>query len=57
MRSTASGRKPATIFYIVNVLLLPITLVGYVIWLARIRSSSGQRFVPQLQASTLTLIS
>jgi hypothetical protein len=44
MRVTASGRKPATVFYIVNVLLFPITLIGYVIWLARIymvRRASG----------------
>jgi methyltransferase (TIGR00027 family) len=36
MRVTASGRRPATVFYIVNVLLFPITLIGYLIWLARI---------------------
>jgi methyltransferase (TIGR00027 family) len=32
----ASGRRAAAVFYIVNVLLFPVTLLGYVIWLARI---------------------
>ena len=44
MRAPASGRRPATVFYILNVLLFPITLIGYVIWLARIymvRRASG----------------
>jgi hypothetical protein len=44
MRATASECRPATVFYIVNVLLFPITLIGYVIWLARIymtRRNSG----------------
>ena len=36
MRGTASGRRAAAVFYIVNVLLFPITLIGYVIWLTRI---------------------
>ena len=31
-----SGRAAATVFYIINVLLFPITLIGYVIRLARI---------------------
>jgi methyltransferase (TIGR00027 family) len=38
MRVTASGRGAAAVFYLVNVLLFPITLFGYVIWLARIYS-------------------
>ncbi len=36
MRGTASARRAAAVFYIVNVLLFPITLIGYVIWLTRI---------------------
>ena len=36
MRVTASGRLAPAIFYLVNVLLLPITLIGYVIWVTRI---------------------
>jgi methyltransferase (TIGR00027 family) len=36
MRGVASGRGPATVFYLINVLLFPITLIGYVIWLTRI---------------------
>jgi hypothetical protein len=36
MRVTASGRRAAAVFYLVNVLLFPITLIGYVLWLARI---------------------
>lgn len=50
MRGTASGRRPATVFYIVNVLLLPITLIGYVITLARIyaaRRASGASITAQ----------
>src|SRR6266511_897903 len=31
-----AGRRAAAVFYIVNVLLFPITLIGYVIWLTRI---------------------
>ena len=44
MRVRPSGRRAATVFYIVNVLLFPITLVGYVVWLVRIymaRRASG----------------
>jgi methyltransferase (TIGR00027 family) len=50
MRVTASGRRPATVFYIVNVLLFPITLIGYLIWLARIymvRGASGASITAQ----------
>ncbi|WP_232667414.1 class I SAM-dependent methyltransferase [Pseudonocardia sp. TRM90224] len=36
MRATAAGRGSAAAFYVVNVLLCPITLLGYAIWLARI---------------------
>ncbi|HZR98536.1 MAG TPA: SAM-dependent methyltransferase [Chloroflexota bacterium] len=36
MRVTASGRRAAAVFYIINVLLFPVTLIGYVIWLVRI---------------------
>jgi hypothetical protein len=36
MRVTATGRRAPTVFYIVNVLLFPITLTGYVIWVARL---------------------
>ena len=36
MRVTAGGPRAAAVFYILNVLLFPITLIGYVIWLARI---------------------
>lgn len=36
MRVRPSGSGAATVFYLVNVLLFPITLVGYVIWLVRI---------------------
>src|SRR6266511_3914110 len=35
MRAMASARRPATVFFVVNVLLFPITLIGYVIWLTR----------------------
>jgi hypothetical protein len=38
------------VFYTVNVLLLPITLIGYVIWLARIymaRRASGASITAQ----------
>jgi methyltransferase (TIGR00027 family) len=36
VRVTASRRGAAAAFYAVNVLLFPVTLIGYVIWLARI---------------------
>src|SRR5215831_6773153 len=36
MPSRANGRTAATLFYIINVLLFPISLIGYVIWVARI---------------------
>jgi methyltransferase (TIGR00027 family) len=36
MRVRPSGSGAAAVFYLVNVLLFPITLVGYVLWLARI---------------------
>jgi methyltransferase (TIGR00027 family) len=36
MRVRPSGSGAAAVFYLVNVLLFPITLVGYIIWLARI---------------------
>ena len=35
----ANTRSAATLFYAINVLLFPITLIGYVIWLARIYAS------------------
>src|SRR5436190_3233919 len=44
MRVTARGRRAATVFYLVSVLLFPITLIGYVLWVARIymgRRASG----------------
>lgn len=43
MRGIASERRPATVFYIVNVLLLPITLIGYVIWLIRVHMARWYR--------------
>jgi methyltransferase (TIGR00027 family) len=46
----ASGRGRATVFYVLNVLLFPITLIGYVIWLARIyltRRNSGASITAQ----------
>ncbi|MEJ3658016.1 SAM-dependent methyltransferase [Actinomycetes bacterium KLBMP 9759] len=36
MRAMTKGPGSAAAFYVVNVLLFPITFVGYVIWLARI---------------------
>jgi hypothetical protein len=39
MRGSANKRQAAAIFYAVNLLLSPITLVGYAIWLARISMS------------------
>ena len=36
MHSRPNDRTAASLFYIINVLLLPITLIGYVIWVARI---------------------
>jgi methyltransferase (TIGR00027 family) len=50
MRAMASGRRPATVFYIINVLLFPITLIGYVIWLTRIymaKRASGASITAQ----------
>jgi Leucine carboxyl methyltransferase len=50
MRVTASGRTAAAVFYIVNVLLFPITLIGYVLTLARIyvaRRASGASITAQ----------
>jgi hypothetical protein len=47
MRGAANAR---TAFYIINVLLFPITLIGYVIWLARIymtRRASGASITAQ----------
>jgi methyltransferase (TIGR00027 family) len=59
MRGTASGRGRATVFYIVNVLLFPITLIGYVIWLARIymaRRASGASISAQGPLSVRALM-
>jgi CheY-like chemotaxis protein len=36
MRRTERGRSAATAFYLLNVLLLPITAIGCVLWLARL---------------------
>jgi len=50
MRGTASGRRAATVFYVLNALLLPISVIGYVIWLARIyatRRASGASITAQ----------
>jgi methyltransferase (TIGR00027 family) len=50
MRVTTSARRPATVYYIVNVLLSPFTLIGYLIWLARIymvRRASGASITAQ----------
>ncbi len=50
MRAMASARRPATVFFVVNVLLFPITLIGYVIWLTRIymaRRASGASITAQ----------
>lgn len=41
VRVTASGRERAAVFYLVNVLLCPITLIGYVIWVVRIAMAGG----------------
>jgi hypothetical protein len=44
----------AALFYIVNVLLLPITLIGYMIWLARTylaRRASGASITAQAPLS------
>jgi O-methyltransferase involved in polyketide biosynthesis len=60
MRATASGRRAATVFYIINVLLFPITLVGYVIWLTRIymarRASSITAQGPLSARSRVTFV-
>lgn len=37
----ANTRSAATLFYAISLLVLPITLIGYVIWLARIFSAWG----------------
>ena len=50
MRHPASGPRPATVFYVINVVLFPITLIGYVIWLTRIymaRRASGASITAQ----------
>jgi methyltransferase (TIGR00027 family) len=50
MRVAASVRRRATVFYLVNVLLFPITLIGYVIWVTRIymvRRASGASITAQ----------
>lgn len=36
MRVMASGRRATAVFYLVNALLFPFTLIGYGLWLARI---------------------
>ena len=36
MRDTARGRRAAAGFYLLNGLLLPITVIGYLLWLVRI---------------------
>src|SRR3954451_20500583 len=59
MRGAASGRKGATAFYCINVLLLPITLVGYVIWLVRIyraRRNGGASITAQGPLSARSLM-
>ena len=38
--SMATGRRAAAVFFLINVLLLPVTLAGYLIWLSRIYTSS-----------------
>src|SRR5262249_15079387 len=50
MRGTASGCTAATGFYVINLLLFPITLIGYVIWLSKIyrrRRASGESISAQ----------
>ena len=36
MRGTPSRRNAATVFYLLNLLLSPVTLVGYILWIARL---------------------
>ncbi len=36
MHATASERRAAGVFYLINVLLSPITLIGYVLWIVRL---------------------
>ena len=59
MQAVASGREPAIVFYIANILLFPITLIGYVIWLTRIylaRRSSGASITAQVPLSARSMM-
>src|SRR5579862_8682087 len=59
MRVMAFGSKAAAVFYIVNVLLSPITLIGYAIWLVRIylaRRASGASISAQGPLSVRSLM-
>jgi hypothetical protein len=59
MQATATGSKAAAVFYVVNVLLFPITLIGYAIWLVRIylaRRTSGASISAQGPLSARSLM-